>query len=81
MPKSSLLTTCIVIYLFINKLPEHCKKHHLALCRCMQVTTHSQLRDDAKLAAGVYLNLLCLSLEIESTDDIKADLEEAFKTL
>ena len=47
----------------------------------MQVTSHSQLRDDAKLAAGVYLNLLCLSLEIESTDDIKADLEEAFKTL
>lgn len=44
-------------------------------------TTHSQLSDEAKLAAGVHPNLLRLSLGIEHIDDIKADLEEAFKTL
>jgi len=44
-------------------------------------TTHSQLADDEKLAAGVFPNLLRLSLGIEHIDDIKADLEEAFKKL
>lgn len=44
-------------------------------------TTHSQLADDEKIAAGVYPNLLRLSLGIEHVDDIKADLEEAFKKL
>ncbi len=44
-------------------------------------TTHSQLSDSAKLAAGVYPNLLRLSLGIEYIDDIKADLEEALKKL
>ena len=44
-------------------------------------TTHSQLSDDAKLAAGVHPNLLRLSLGIEYIEDIKADLEEALKKL
>ena len=44
-------------------------------------TTHSQLSDSAKLAAGVYPNLLRLSLGIEYIEDIKADLEEALNKL
>jgi len=44
-------------------------------------TTHSQLSDDAKLAAGVHPNLLRLSVGIEYIEDIKADLEEALKQL
>lgn len=44
-------------------------------------TTHSQLSDDEKLAAGVFPNMLRLSLGIEHIEDIKADLEEALKSL
>lgn len=44
-------------------------------------TTHSQLSDEAKLAAGVFPNLLRLSLGIEYIEDIKADLEEALNKL
>lgn len=44
-------------------------------------TTHSQLADDAKIGAGVFPNLLRLSLGIEHIDDIKADLDDALKTL
>ncbi len=44
-------------------------------------TTHSQLSDEAKLAAGVFPNLLRLSLGIEYIEDIKADLEQALNKL
>ena len=44
-------------------------------------TTHSQLSNEAKLAAGVHPNLLRLSLGIEYIEDIKADLEEALNKL
>ena len=40
-------------------------------------TTHQQMSDDAKRAAGVYPNLLRLSLGLEHIDDIKADLDGA----
>ncbi|MDD2475878.1 MAG: PLP-dependent transferase [Dysgonamonadaceae bacterium] len=43
-------------------------------------TTHSQLSDNKKIASGVFLNLLRLSLGSEHIDDIKSDLEEAYKT-
>lgn len=44
-------------------------------------TTHQQLSDEAQIAAGVYPNLLRVSLGIEHIDDIKADLDEALKQL
>jgi O-acetylhomoserine (thiol)-lyase len=44
-------------------------------------TTHQQLSDEAQLAAGVYPNLLRVSLGIEHIDDIKSDLDEALKQL
>ena len=42
-------------------------------------TTHQQLSDKEQLASGVYPNMLRLSLGIEHIDDIKHDLETAFK--
>ncbi len=44
-------------------------------------TTHEQLPDEAKIASGVYPNMLRLSLGIENVEDIKADLDEALKKL
>ncbi len=44
-------------------------------------TTHQQLPKEAQLAAGVYPNLLRLSVGYEHIDDIKADLETALRKL
>ncbi|NMB06366.1 MAG: O-acetylhomoserine aminocarboxypropyltransferase/cysteine synthase, partial [Bacteroidales bacterium] len=44
-------------------------------------TTHQQLHAEAQLAAGVYPNLLRLSVGYEHIDDIKADLEGALQKL
>jgi O-acetylhomoserine (thiol)-lyase len=44
-------------------------------------TTHQQLPEKAQLAAGVYPNLLRLSVGIEHIDDIKADLDGALQIL
>ncbi len=41
-------------------------------------TTHSQLSDEEQLAAGVYPDMLRLSVGIEHIDDIKEDIEQAF---
>src|SRR5690606_19771376 len=41
-------------------------------------TTHQQLSDEAKLAAGVYPGELRVSLGIEHIDDIISDFEQAF---
>jgi O-acetylhomoserine (thiol)-lyase len=43
-------------------------------------TTHQQLSEEARLKAGVYQNLLRLSLGLEHADDIKADLDQALRT-
>lgn len=42
-------------------------------------TTHDQLSDDERKAAGVLDNLVRISLGIEHIDDIKADIEQALK--
>lgn len=42
-------------------------------------TTHQQLSDEEQLSSGVYPNLLRLSVGIEHIDDLKYDLEQAFK--
>jgi O-acetylhomoserine (thiol)-lyase len=44
-------------------------------------TTHSQLSDEEQISSGVYPSLLRLSLGNEHIDDIKLDLEEAFKKI
>lgn len=44
-------------------------------------TTHQQLSDEAQVAAGVYPNLLRISLGLEHIDDIKADLDRALQQL
>lgn len=44
-------------------------------------TTHEQLSDEAKAAAGVYPGLLRISAGIENIDDIIADLSQAFDKL
>ncbi len=44
-------------------------------------TTHEQLSKEAQLAAGVYPNMLRLSLGIEHIDDIKNELEQALAKL
>lgn len=44
-------------------------------------TTHQQLSDEEKAAAGVIAGELRVSLGIEHIDDIKADLEQAFQAL
>ncbi len=44
-------------------------------------TTHQQLSDEEQLSSGVYPNLLRLSAGNEHIDDIKLDLEEAFKKI
>lgn len=42
-------------------------------------TTHSQLSPEEQIAAGVYPNMLRLSVGIENVDDLIADLSEALK--
>ncbi|OJU24656.1 MAG: O-acetylhomoserine aminocarboxypropyltransferase [Sphingobacteriales bacterium 41-5] len=42
-------------------------------------TTHDQLSDEERKAAGVLDNLVRISLGIEHIDDIKADIEQALK--
>ncbi|MBO5193539.1 MAG: O-acetylhomoserine aminocarboxypropyltransferase/cysteine synthase, partial [Bacteroidales bacterium] len=42
-------------------------------------TTHSQLSPEEQVAAGVYPNLLRLSVGIENVDDLICDLEAALK--
>ena len=44
-------------------------------------TTHSQLSDQAQIAAGVLPDQLRLSVGIEHIDDIKEDLQQAFDQL
>lgn len=44
-------------------------------------TTHEQLNEQEKIAAGVYPGLLRLSIGIEGVDDLIADLEQAFQSL
>lgn len=41
-------------------------------------TTHDQLSEEEQIGAGVYPNMLRLSVGIEHIDDIKEDLEQAF---
>ena len=44
-------------------------------------TTHQQLSEEAQVAAGVYPNMIRISLGLEHIDDIKNDLEVALKSL
>lgn len=44
-------------------------------------TTHEQLSESEKIAAGVYPGLLRISVGIENIEDIKADLEQAFSKI
>ncbi|HLW49478.1 MAG TPA: PLP-dependent transferase, partial [Sphingobacteriaceae bacterium] len=44
-------------------------------------TTHQQLSDAEKLAAGVFPGELRVSLGIEHIEDIKADLQQAFDVI
>lgn len=44
-------------------------------------TTHQQLTEEQQLGAGVSQDLIRLSVGLESIDDLKADLENAFKSL
>jgi len=44
-------------------------------------TTHQQLSAEEQLAAGVYPNLLRLSVGIEHVDDLKTDLQFAFDAI
>ena len=44
-------------------------------------TTHEQLGEKEREAAGVLSNLIRISAGIEHIDDIKADFEQAFATV
>jgi O-acetylhomoserine (thiol)-lyase len=44
-------------------------------------TTHQQLNEEQQLGAGVSQDLIRLSVGLESIEDLKADLENAFKAL
>lgn len=44
-------------------------------------TTHEQLSDEAKQAAGIYPGLLRVSVGIENINDIKADFKQAFQQI
>ncbi len=44
-------------------------------------TTHKQLSQEAQIAAGVYPNMMRLSLGIEHVEDIKAELDQALANL
>ena len=41
-------------------------------------TTHQQLKDEEQLSAGVKSDLIRLSVGLEDTEDLKADLKQAF---
>jgi len=43
-------------------------------------TTHQQLSDDEKAAAGVSDDMVRLSVGLESVDDIVADLDQAIES-
>ncbi len=45
------------------------------------VTTHQQLSEAAQIAAGVYPNLLRVSVGLEHIDDIVADFEQALSEI
>ena len=42
-------------------------------------TTHQQLSTDSQILTGVSKDLIRLSVGLEDIDDLKADLEQAFK--
>jgi O-acetylhomoserine (thiol)-lyase len=44
-------------------------------------TTHSQLPEEAQIAAGVFPSMLRVSVGIEHIDDIVADFEQALATI
>ncbi len=44
-------------------------------------TTHRQMDEQAQIAAGVYPDMLRLSIGLEHLDDIKDDLQQAFSVL
>lgn len=44
-------------------------------------TTHQQLSEEVQESAGVTQDLIRLSVGLENIDDLKADLQEAFKTV
>ncbi|PCH49205.1 MAG: O-acetylhomoserine aminocarboxypropyltransferase [Flavobacteriaceae bacterium] len=44
-------------------------------------TTHQQLNEEQQLAAGVTQDLIRLSVGIENIEDLKTDLQDAFKTI
>jgi O-acetylhomoserine (thiol)-lyase len=44
-------------------------------------TTHQQLNEAAQESTGVTKDLIRLSVGLENLDDLKADLEQAFKTI
>lgn len=44
-------------------------------------TTHQQLNEEQQISAGVTKDLIRLSVGLEDIDDLKADLENAFKQL
>jgi O-acetylhomoserine (thiol)-lyase len=44
-------------------------------------TTHSELHDDQKIAAGALPEAIRLSIGIENVDDIIADLDQALSNL
>ena len=44
-------------------------------------TTHEQLEEKDKIATGAIPGLLRISVGIENIEDIKADLDQAFKKL
>ena len=44
-------------------------------------TTHQQLSEEEQASAGVTQDLIRLSVGLENIDDLKADLQEAFKTV
>ena len=44
-------------------------------------TTHSQLNEEEQNSTGVTPNLIRLSVGIENVEDLKDDLDQAFKSL
>jgi len=44
-------------------------------------TTHEQLSPEDKISSGVLPGLLRISVGIENIEDIKADIEQAFKAI
>ena len=67
---------------FINSLKLHSHVANIGDVRSLAIhpasTTHSQLKPDEQLTAGVTPGLVRLSVGIENIADIKADLEGGF---